>query len=139
MEKRVYNWRNPETGKEKKGFLYWVAWTGGGIIVCTLIAIGIATVQVLLFEKTESGRYAVYNQCIEVDKDCVNSCIPEQGDDCNCCLRRDNKVVPIGNRIEDLMIRYTFASILAGAFVGNVIGDVRRKKVPVNIQYKDKV
>jgi len=106
------------------------------ICACGLLGAFFAGLQVTLFEQTESGRYAVHNECVEWNEDCVYGCQqaqydnPENPPSCNeCCVRYKDVAEPLGKRIAEVAKLYSVLGGSLGIVIGLTIADEKRKKL----------
>ncbi len=65
--------------------------------IFSIIGAGIASLQVSLTEATESGRFAVYDECLNDN-----------------CSKKGDKVVTMNKRLRDLMSLYGLYGFIAG-------------------------
>ena len=85
---------NTDKTYQRKEIVLQIKWLIIGIVICGLIGASIGTIQVLFFEQTSSGKYAVHNECVLWDEKCMQGCSeaqyenPQNPPSCEeCCLR----------------------------------------------------
>lgn len=121
---------------QKKEIILQVKWLTIGIIACGLVGAIIGTAQVLFFEQTPGGRYAVHNECVLWDEGCIQGCEEAQYDNpqnppsCEeCCIKYKDLVDPLGNRISELAWRYGVLGGGIGVVVGLTIAEEKKRKL----------
>lgn len=116
--------------KNKKQSLYYeLVFTAFGVVGGALFGALYAGTHVLLFEQSESGRYAVYQKC--VDAICYVGHGDQTGGDCNC-KSYEEVAVPLGQRIVEQSKYYAFLwgaiGFAPGLIMGNFLWNRKRKK-----------
>lgn len=119
---------------EKEELLLQLKWLFISIVLCGLVGSIIAGFQVLLFEQTTSGKYAVNKECTLWSESCIKDCEDHQYDNpgrppsCECCLKYDDITSPLGKRIKELSWRYTLYGGSFGIVIGLIIAEEKKRK-----------
>ena len=98
------------------------------IIVCSLLSLLLAFIQVNLFESNSSK--AIYNECVQWDYSCIDDCQDQhnQGLSCSsCCLQTGVKVKPIKERLSEVIKLNLIIGVSLGFAIGLVIYDRKRR------------
>ncbi len=113
-----------------------IKWLVFGIAICAAVGALIATIQVVYFEQTESGRYSVHEVCKTWNEACIRACEDAQHDNpqnppsCDeCCLETGTEVEPLGQRLKDLIFYYSVLGGGIGITVGLTIADQKRRQL----------
>jgi len=121
---------------EKQEIKLQIKWLAISITICALIGVLIAGIQVMFFEQTASGRYAVHNECVLWNEDCVHGCQeaqydnPERPPSCEeCCIQRKDVVSPLGKRISEVAKLYSIIAGSLGIVIGLTIADEKKRKL----------
>ena len=124
--------RNSVEKWKEDGSIYSLKWILTSMVVLFFVGYVVAGAQVLFLEQTRDGKYAVHNECVEWDEDCIRSCEDEydvRPHSCeSCCIRYDYQVDPIGYRMKEIGGLYGFvAAVGPGILIGATIADQRWK------------
>jgi len=119
---------------KRQEVLVQIKWIFISILACGFVGAIIAGVQVVFFEQTPSGRYAVHNECVLWDENCVQDCQdsqdPVRPTSCeSCCLKRDDLIIPLGMRIKELAWQYGLIGGSIGITIGLIIAEEKRRKL----------
>jgi hypothetical protein len=121
---------------KEDGSLNALKWMGLFMILFFFIGYLFAVIKVVYFEQTDSGQYAIHNECVYWDEPCIRSCEDAQFDNprnppscAECCLRYKDQATPIGLRIRELGKRYGLVASSIGMVVGLTISEEKRKNV----------
>ena len=121
---------------EKQEILLQIKWLIISLTICALIGALVAGIKVMFFEQTPSGRYAVYNECVEWNEDCVNNCQeaqrenPQRPPSCGeCCIQYKDVVSPLGKRISEVAKLYALYGGSIGIVIGLANAEEKKRKI----------
>jgi len=109
--------------QEKEGFkINGYGWIATIMVATAIIVVLYHCVNVVYFEQSDAGSYAIHRECEIQDNDCLSSCDDSttgRGISCSsCCMSWREVRVPIGDRLKDLLPR----GIITGLFFGFWLG-----------------
>jgi phosphate/sulfate permease len=93
-----------------------ITWVIVGVLGGAILGSLYGTIRVLYFEQSETGRYAVYERCIQ-DRQLSGSDGPEYA-----CDQYEDTAVPLGKRLKNQMWHYALIWGLIGFGPGAIIG-----------------
>lgn len=120
--------------KEKAKII--VLWTSIFTISLGILGMIIAVFWVLFFQQSTNGKYAITNECVLYNEECLKGCEDEAatrdpiqgGINCDCCLKTEEFSTPLGKYIKEQALMLGKVGILFGLVFGSLYGEQKYLK-----------